>query len=223
MQTRIIQSLVLTALITAAPIVAVADGPAAAAPDEAILNSTMEPDEAILNPAAVDEVLASAEAALLKGQHPQASSPAPKQASPGATPQLGVEQARELYTLAQRRLQGGNYEEALPLLREAHALEPRPQLLFEIARCYVQIGQMARAIAAHGRYVGCFTGPAEQLFAAARFGALVQETRAARPILVERAAARLATPRCSPPLLRHPEVAGRLVDHLIAAGGDTPR
>lgn len=101
-------------------------------------------------------------------------------APPPAGPGLDVLTARQLYATALRRLQGNNFEEALPLLRLAHELEPRPQLLFEMARCYVHTGQMAQAIIAHQHYTHTFTAPAERLVAAASFGALVQEARAIR-------------------------------------------
>lgn len=101
-------------------------------------------------------------------------------APPPAGPGLDVLTARQLYAKALRRLQGNNFEEALPLLRQAHELEPRPRLLLEMARCYVHTGQMAQAILAHQHYTHTFTAPAERLIAAARFGALVQEARSTR-------------------------------------------
>jgi tetratricopeptide (TPR) repeat protein len=65
---------------------------------------------------------------------------------PGSDPGTAVPVALELSEEARERYDRGEYERALVLFNEAHAREPDPNLLFNIARCHEKLGQPQAAI-----------------------------------------------------------------------------
>lgn len=83
--------------------------------------------------------------------------------------------SRGYFNMGRYRLGRAKYEEALDLFHEAYRLAPQPQILFEIARCYVRMGKMSQAIATHRRYTRSFKAPSNRLIAALRFGELIKE------------------------------------------------
>ena len=71
-------------------------------------------------------------------------------AAPSADPR---EQALELYRQSRERYDVGDYDRAVALLREAFALHPEPNLLYNLARAYGNLGDFAAAIDAYRRFL----------------------------------------------------------------------
>jgi tetratricopeptide (TPR) repeat protein len=88
---------------------------------------------------------------------------------------LKGQQSQGYFNMGRHRMERAKYDEALDLFNEAYRLAPQPKILFEITRCYVRMGKMSRAIAAHRRYTRSFKAPSSRLIAALRFGELIKE------------------------------------------------
>jgi hypothetical protein len=63
------------------------------------------------------------------------------------------ERARELAERGRQLFESGQAERALPLAQEAYELDPDPVLLYNIARGYEQLGDLARAIESYRRFL----------------------------------------------------------------------
>ncbi len=75
--------------------------------------------------------------------------------------------AEDMRTVAQQKFSEGrrefdahNYQRALELLKESYTLAPYPDLLFNIGRCYEQLGQYRAALDAYQRYLA--VNPADE-------------------------------------------------------------
>ena len=108
-----------------------------------------------------------------------ATSPGAKLDLPQLLDDLRRIQHQTRLELARQQLDAGRTAEALGLLREALRHDPRPEILFEMARCSLRLGQLQQALDLHRRYVNRFTGPLQRLLAAARFGELLDDARRA--------------------------------------------
>ena len=102
-----------------------------------------------------------------------ATSPSKVQILADAT--LKGQQSQGYFNMGRHRMERARYKEALDLFNEAYRLVPEPRILFEIARCYVRMGKMSRAIATHRRYTRSFKAPSNRLIAAVRFAELMKE------------------------------------------------
>lgn len=74
---------------------------------------------------------------------------------PAAAEELSfkVEMARLHYQAGARYYEVSNYKEALVEFRKAHAMEPRPALLYNMARCHESMGQAAEALKVYKQYL----------------------------------------------------------------------
>jgi tetratricopeptide (TPR) repeat protein len=64
-----------------------------------------------------------------------------------------VKRARELFKKSDESYRAGRFQEAIDLLAEAYALDPKPVLLYNQARAYEGLGDTRRAIDAYRRYL----------------------------------------------------------------------
>ena len=74
------------------------------------------------------------------------------------------EAAASMYKVAQGEFAEGNYAEALDKLKEVHKLDPNPVILYNIGRCYEELGRLADAAEFFQRAAADETLP-EQLYA----------------------------------------------------------
>jgi tetratricopeptide (TPR) repeat protein len=63
------------------------------------------------------------------------------------------ERARQEFAEGRRQFDAGAYEVALEHLQRAYALAPYPALLFNIARCFEELGRVGAAVDAYERYL----------------------------------------------------------------------
>jgi tetratricopeptide (TPR) repeat protein len=85
--------------------------------------------------------------------------------------------ARQQYLLGKKHVEAKQYVEAIKCLRKAHAIEPLPELLFEMAATYGRMGKMQKAFDLHRRYVDSYRDPLKRLVAAAKFGSIMRRVR----------------------------------------------
>ncbi|HTM44122.1 MAG TPA: tetratricopeptide repeat protein, partial [Polyangiaceae bacterium] len=86
------------------------------------------------------------------------SNPAPQS---GPSPQnsghsenkAASEKARKLFVDAQAAFAAGEYQKAIDLFRRADAVNPRPELEYNIGLAYDQMGDSASALAAYRSYL----------------------------------------------------------------------
>ena len=64
---------------------------------------------------------------------------------PGYAQDARKEAAASMYTLAKSEFTAGRYPEALDKLLEVYELDPNPVILYNIGRCYEEVGQLAEA------------------------------------------------------------------------------
>lgn len=82
----------------------------------------------------------------------QRSEPPSASSSTGASSEERT-RALELYRRSRERYELGDYEQAAALLREAHALHAEPNLLYNLARAYGNVGRFEEAIDAYERFL----------------------------------------------------------------------
>lgn len=109
--------------------------------------------------------------------HSQPAAPPPSQ--PAATqappPNPNATQARALFQEGQAAYTAGNYEGAVARWEEAFALDPRPQLQYNLAQAYGRLGQLDKELAALQRFVEGGLGDPATLDAARLRIAAVQD------------------------------------------------
>lgn len=75
-------------------------------------------------------------------------------ASPAAAqPEAAKQKAKQLYQQGKTQFDLGNFEDAVKLFKEAYATSPYPELLFNIAQAYRQMGDCRQALFFYKRYI----------------------------------------------------------------------
>jgi len=64
-----------------------------------------------------------------------------------------VQRAREIFKKSEQSYRDGRFQEAVDLLTEAYRLDPKPVLLYNMARAYEGLGDNPRALDAYRRYL----------------------------------------------------------------------
>jgi tetratricopeptide (TPR) repeat protein len=114
------------------------------------------------------------------------------------------ELARKHYELGSKLYEMSNYGEALVEFEKAYKLEPKPELLFNVARCHEVMAQLDKAIAYYERYLQEYPEAPNRAVVEARLVNLRKRRGQARP-----ADAKAPPPAPPPAVPRGPETASR--------------
>jgi hypothetical protein len=101
-------------------------------------------------------------------------------AEPAAAP---TQSARELFARGQSAYQQGDYAAAARLWSEAYAIDPRPQLQYNLAQAYGRLGDVENEQAALSRFIA-ETSPDDPLLATSRSRLAMLEQRIAQTAIV---------------------------------------
>jgi tetratricopeptide (TPR) repeat protein len=72
---------------------------------------------------------------------------------PGSASPADAKRARELFKQSEKSYREGRLDEAVSFLNEAYKLDPKPVLLYNLARAYEALGDVPRAIEAYKSYL----------------------------------------------------------------------
>ena len=102
-----------------------------------------------------------------------------------------IQRARELFKKSAQSYREGRLQEAIDLLTEAYGLDPKPVLLYNLARAFEGLGDTPRAIEAYRRYLEKDPDAADRGALAQRIATLERQQREREAL--ERAATARAT------------------------------
>jgi tetratricopeptide (TPR) repeat protein len=105
-----------------------------------------------------------------------------------------IQRARELFKKSAQSYREGKLEEAIDLLNEAYRLDPKPVLLYNLARAYEGLGDTPRAIEGYRRYLEEDPAAADRGALEQRIATLERQQRE-REALERAAAERAAAPK----------------------------
>lgn len=136
---------------------------------------------------------------------------------PASQATVNTQVAQKHYELGDKLYTVGNYRQALVEFEKAYELAPRPELLFNLARCHEVLGDLERAVATYQGYLDKKPDARNRDTVKARIKNLQQRIAARPPARSQSAQSQQATAATEPPPSRWKRTAGWITAGVGAA------